>query len=102
MPKYCVIHPIKKNVIEAMVNLPPEKNQMFKQLKENCTEDADWIRSWAVPEQDKFYCEWNAKDPESIRKMFEGGGIEIEAIYEMHVVEGEDYKKKVLAEVIQP
>ena len=26
MPKYIVIHPLKKNVIEAMVNLPPEKN----------------------------------------------------------------------------
>ena len=101
MPKYIVIHPIKKNVIEATVNLPPEKNQAFKQLKADCTDDANWIRSWAVPEQEKIYCEWNAKDPESIRKMFEVGGIEIEAINEMHVLEGEDYEEKVLTEAIQ-
>jgi hypothetical protein len=93
MPKYFVIHPIKKSVIEAMVNLPPDKNKMFRELKAKCTDDADWIRSWAVPEQEKFYCEWNAKNPEAIRKMFEEGGIEIEAIYEMHVLEGENYKE---------
>jgi len=100
MPKYCVIHPIKKNVIEGIVNLPPGKNQAFKELKANCTSEADWIRSWAVPEQEKIYCEWDAKGPESIRKMFEGGGIEIEAIYEMHVLDGEDYQEKVLTEAI--
>jgi len=93
MPKYFVIHPIKKKVIEAMVKLPPEKNQLFKKLKANCTSDADWVRSWAVPEQEKFYCEWNAKDPEAIREIFDKlGGIEIEAIYEMQVLEGEAFK----------
>jgi hypothetical protein len=102
MPKYIVIHPIKKSVIEAMVNLPPEKNQAFKQLKANSSIDTDWIRSWAVPEQEKLYCEWNAKDPESIRKIFEGGAIEIEAIYEMQVLEGKDYEEKVIAEAIPP
>jgi hypothetical protein len=30
-----------------------------------------------------------------------GGGIEIEAIYEMHVLEGKDYEEKVLAEAVQ-
>ena len=93
MPKYIVIHPIKKNVIEAMVKLPPEKNQLLKKLKANCTSETDWVRSWAVPEQEKFYCEWNAKDPESIREIFDKlGGIEIEAIYEIKVLEGEAFK----------
>lgn len=100
MPKYFVIHPLKRSVQEAMINLPPEKNQMFKDLKARCTEDANWIRSWAVPDQDKFYCEWDAKDPEAIREMLEGG-IEIEAIYELHVLEGKDYEEKVIAEAIQ-
>ena len=100
MPKYFVIHPIKKSVIEAMVNLPPEKNKMFRDLKANCTSDADWLRSWAVPEQEKFYCEWDAKDPELIRKIL-GESIEIEAIYEMHVLEGKDYEEKVLAGAVQ-
>jgi hypothetical protein len=100
MPKYIAIHPLPKNVQEAMVNLPPEKNQMFKDLKARCTEDANWIRSWAVPDQGKLYCEWDAEDPDAIREIL-GGGIEIEAIYEMHVLEGKHYEEKVLAEAVQ-
>ena len=102
MPKYIVIHPFKKRSLEAMLNFPPEKNVLFKKLKSNCTDDADWVRSWGVPEQEKLYCEWDAKDPESIRDIFEkgGGGIVIEAIYEMQVVEDEDFKEGVI-EAIQ-
>ncbi|MFW9877448.1 MAG: nickel-binding protein [Candidatus Thorarchaeota archaeon] len=95
MPKYFVVHPIDKKSQEAMVNLPPQKNQLLKQVKASCTGDADWVRSLAVPEQNKFYCEWDAKNPEAIREVFdnlEGAEVEIEAIYEMHVLEGEDYK----------
>ncbi|MFX1312581.1 MAG: nickel-binding protein [Promethearchaeota archaeon] len=93
MPKYFVIHPFDKKVQEAMVSLPPEKNQLLKQLKANCTDDADWVRSWAVPELEKFYCEWDAKSPEAIREIFDKiGGTAIDAIYEMHVLEGEAYK----------
>ncbi len=103
MPKYIVIHPFRKRSLEAMLKLPTEKNVLLKKLKANCTSDADWIRSWGVPEQEKLYCEWNAKDPESIRNVFEKiGGIEIEAIYEMQVIEGETFKEKVLSEAIQP
>jgi len=105
MPKYFVIHPSDKKIIKAMVNLPPEKNQLFKQLKASYTSDADWVRTWAVPEQEKLYCEWEAKNPEAIREIFDkmgGPKIEIEAIYEMHVLEGEDYKEKVLSEAIPP
>ena len=105
MPKYIVIHTIRKRALEGMLKLPSEKNVMLKNLKSDCTSDADWMRSWAVPEQERLYCEWNAKDPESIRKIFEksegGTGIEIEAIYEMQILEGEDFKEKVI-EAIQP
>ena len=102
VPKYVVIHPFKKRSLKAMLNLPVEKNILLKKLKSNCTDDADWVRSWAVPEQEKLYCEWNAKDPESIRNIFEkgGGGVEIEAIYEMQIIEGEDFKEQVI-EAIQ-
>lgn len=102
MPKYIVIHPYKKRSLKGMLNLPPEKNVLLKNLKSNCTDDADWVRSWAVPEQEKLYCQWDAKDPESIRNIFEegGGGVEIEAIYEMQILEGEDFKEKVI-EAIQ-
>lgn len=105
MPKYFVIHPSDKKIIKGMVNLPPEKNQLFKQLKASCTSDADWIRTWAVPDQGKIYCEWEAKDPESIREIFnklEGPAVEIEAIYEMHILEGKDYKEKLVSEAIPP
>ncbi|MFX1418090.1 MAG: nickel-binding protein [Promethearchaeota archaeon] len=103
MPKYFVIHPITKRIIKGLVNLTPEKNQLFKQLKASCTDDADWVRSWAVADQEKLYCEWDAKNPEAIREIFdklEGADIEIESIYEMHVLEGEDYKEKVLSEAV--
>jgi len=94
MPKYCVIHPFDKRTQKAMFSLPPEKNKLLQKLKANCTDDADWVRSWAVPEQEKFYCEWNAKNPEAIREIFDKiGGTLIEAIYELHVLEGEDYKE---------
>ncbi|MFX0043342.1 MAG: nickel-binding protein [Candidatus Hodarchaeota archaeon] len=93
MPKYFVIHPFSKRAIEAMVKLPPDKNKMLKDLKANCNADADWIRSWAVPEQEKFYCEWNAKSPEAIRELFDKlGGTVIEAIYQMEVIDAEDFK----------
>ena len=98
MPKYIVIHPFKKRALKGMLSLPPEKNVMLQKLKTDCTDNADWIRSWAVPEQDKLYCEWDAKDPQSIRDVFEkSGGTEIEAIYEMHIIEGEDFKKVIEA-----
>ena len=106
MPKYIVIHPIKKRSLEGMLKLPSEKNVLLRNLKSDCTDDADWVRSWAVPEQEKLYCEWNAKDAESIRKIFEKGeggtGIEIEAIYEMQILEGEDFEEKLISEAIQP
>ena len=106
MPKYIVIHPSRKRSLEGMLKLPPEKNVILKNLKSNCTSDADWLRSWAVPELEKLYCEWDAKDPESIRNVFEksegGTAIEIEAIYEMQIIEGEEFKKKLLSEAIQP
>ena len=98
MPKYIVIHPFKKRALEGMLKVPPENNVLLKKLKADCTEDADWIRSWAVPEEEKLYCEWNAKDPQSIRDVFEKGGgtTVIEAIYEMQVIEGEQFKEELI------
>ncbi len=45
-----------------------------------------------MPEQEKFYCEWNAKDAESIRRVFEKApqpSFLIESIYEMQVIDAE-------------
>ena len=94
MTKYIVTHPTNKRSLETMIKMPIEKNVLFKNLKSNCTSDADWVRSWLVPEQEKLYCEWNAKDPESIRNIFErlGGTTPIESIDEMHIVEANLFK----------
>ena len=102
VPKYIVIHPFKKRALEGMLSLPSEKNVLLKKLKADCTDDADWLRSWAIPELEKLYCEWDAKDIESIRNVFEkgGGATVIEAIYEMQVLEGAEFKGQVL-EAIQ-
>ena len=100
MPKYIVIHPMRRRTLEGMLKVSPEKNVVLKTLKSYCSDDADWIRSWAVPEQEKLYCEWNAKDSDSIREVFDKSrAIVIEAIYEMEIIEGEDYSKEKWLEV---
>ncbi|NVM36113.1 MAG: hypothetical protein HWN81_10995 [Candidatus Lokiarchaeota archaeon] len=42
------------------------------------------MRSWNVPEKERVYCEWNAKDVESIQKVLDTAEwLETEGIYEM-------------------
>ena len=40
-----------------------------KSAKANHTIDAYWIGSWYAREEGKLYCEWDAKDAESIRQV---------------------------------
>ena len=93
MPKFIVIHTIPKKQIEQMAEIPPEKNAMIINARKNQNFDAYWVRSWVVPDQDKLYCEWNAKDEESIRKAWESvKGIGIDSINEMQIIDAEDYR----------
>ena len=55
-----------------------------------------WVRSWYLPEEGKFYCEWDAKDPDAIREVIAAAGLAvpqppIEGIYAVAAsVSGED------------
>ena len=95
MPKFLVIHPSPRKMMEATLKMPPEENKLFIELRSHCSPDAYWIRSWNVPEKEKVFCEWNAKDAESIRNVVEKAKwLETEGIYEMEIVEAESFREK--------
>ncbi|MFX1350082.1 MAG: nickel-binding protein [Promethearchaeota archaeon] len=96
MPKFIVVHSVPRNFLEQMAEVPPEENKMIIKLRKACNYDAYWIRTWAVLDHEKLYCEWNAKDAESIRKIWDENikGIGIDSIAEMQIVDGEDYREK--------
>ena len=96
MPKFIVVHSVPRAALEKMAEVPPEENKMIINLRKACNYDAYWIRTWTVLDLEKLYCEWNAKDAESIRKIWDENvkGIGIDSISEMQVVEGEDYREK--------
>ncbi|MFB0514501.1 MAG: nickel-binding protein, partial [Candidatus Bathyarchaeia archaeon] len=56
------------------------------EIRSHCSFDAYWVRTWVVLDQEKQYCEWDAKDAEPIRKVFEKVpeiAATVEAIYQM-------------------
>jgi len=94
MPKFMVVHSIPRKQMEQMGEIPPEQNKMIINLRKECNFDAYWVKSLAVLDHEKLYCEWNAKDPESIRKIWDENvkGIGIDSIAEMQIIEAEDYR----------
>ena len=63
MAKFLVVHPVGKE-------LTPEKaTPVGKAVKAGSTVDAYWVRSWYAREEGKLYCEWDAKDAESVRQV---------------------------------
>jgi hypothetical protein len=64
MSKFLAVH-----TVGGEMN-PDAAEPVGRAVKANCTADAYWIRSWYTPEDGKFYCEWDAKDAESVRKVF--------------------------------
>jgi hypothetical protein len=44
--------------------------------------DAEWLRSWVVQENDRLFCEWEAPEEGAIRTALKGAEIfPVEAIY---------------------
>lgn len=79
MAKFLVVHPIGK---EATVE---GAGPVGKAVKANCTVDAYWVRSWYAREEGKLYCEFDAKDAESIRKVLAKAAPDFptEGVYEL-------------------
>jgi hypothetical protein len=94
VPKFIVIHTVPKEVLKEMSATPPKEMANLIKLRSFCTFDAYWVRSWVALEQGKVYCEWDAKDAESIRKVFKKapGAPPIDAIYEMQIWDAENFR----------
>ena len=86
MAKYLAVHPVGKEfTLEA-------GEPLAREGKARLTTDAYWIKSWYAPEEGKLYCEWDAKDAESIREALVPG-LPTEGIYEIaFIVDAEDYR----------
>ena len=92
MAKFLVVHPLGKEVT-AEVATP-----FAKALKANHTVDAYWIGSRYAREEGKLYCEFDAKDAESIRQVLAkankiAGELPTEGIYKLELmVSSEDFR----------
>jgi len=92
MAKYLVVHPVGKELtVEAAT-------PFAKAAKAKSTVDAYWVRSWYAREEGKLYCEWDAKDIESIIDILTkaakvAGELPTEGTYELEsMVNSEDFR----------
>ena len=92
MGKFVAVHPVGPGMdMEAA-------GAVGRAVKANCTADAYWVRSWYLPEEGKFYCEWDARDVEAIGGVLaaaaaQGATIPLEGIYAVAAaVTGEDFR----------
>jgi hypothetical protein len=88
MAKYLAVHPLGKDLtMEAAKPLADA-------VKSNLTTDAYWIKSWYAREEGKLYCEWDAKDAESVQKVFnKTPDLPVEGIYQMEMmINSEDFR----------
>jgi hypothetical protein len=90
MPKFLAVHsfPSLPTFAEAM--------PIAKMAKAGSTVDAYWVRSYAQLNEEgklmKLYCEWNAKNIETIRKVLADLPIQTEGVYPLTIVDSEDFR----------
>jgi hypothetical protein len=68
-----------------------------KAAKANCSADAYWVGSWIQMNEQgkatKIFCEWDAKDAESVRKVLaKVPGLPVDGVYPMGKVDAESYR----------
>jgi len=92
MAKFLVVHPVGKELtVEAAT-------PFAKAVKTNHSVDAYWIGTRYAREEGKLYCEWDAKDAESIRQVLAkankvAGEVPTEGIYKIELmVNSEDFR----------
>ena len=89
MPKFFLEHTFGTEFFERP---QAEIDKDFKAAKANSTTDAYWVKSYLVPELGKIYCEWDAKDAESIKQVFSKTGTPYDKITETKIVFSEDFR----------
>ena len=90
MGKFLAVHPLPALTLE-------ECAPIAKAVKANSNMDAYWVGSWAqLNEQGKItklFCEWDAKDVESIKNIVSKiAGLTTEGVYPMAKVDAEAYR----------
>lgn len=89
MAKFLAVHPIGKEM--TLETGAP----IAQAIKANLTVDAYWTRSVYAREEGKLYCEWNAKDADSILEVLAKAAPDLptEGPYELDlIVEPEDFR----------
>ena len=89
MAKYLVVHPVGSDMD------PDASRPMIKAIKANLTADAYWVRSCYPRESGKVFCEWNAKDAESIQQVLAKAWPDLptEGIYKIDMMlDSEDFR----------
>jgi len=92
MGKFVVVHPVGKDMA------PEAMTPVAKAIKAACTTDAYWVKSTYLPEEGKLYCQWDAKDADTVREVMAAAskvvpGPPVEGIYAMGgVVFAEDFR----------
>ncbi|MGD2105416.1 MAG: DUF4242 domain-containing protein [Anaerolineae bacterium] len=90
MAKFLAVHPVGSDV--TLESATP----VAKAAKAHSTLDAYWVRSWYAREEGKLYCEWDAKDAESIREVLAAGAPDfpVEGVYELEMmVNSEEFRE---------
>ncbi|MGB9960528.1 MAG: nickel-binding protein [Candidatus Bathyarchaeales archaeon] len=68
---------------------PEEALAIAKKVKDNCTVDTRWVRSWVQlndkEEIVKIYCEWSGKSADDIRKIIEKVQLPLDGLHPMMV-----------------
>jgi allophanate hydrolase subunit 1 len=81
MAKFLAVHtmPTPLTREEALV--------IAKKVKDNCTVDAHWVKSWVQLNDEekivKIYCEWNGKAADDVRRVIEKSQLPLDEIHPM-------------------
>jgi len=89
MPRFLAVHPIGKQLTLGAAA------PLGKAIKALLGPDAYWLRSRYARDEGKLYCEWDAVDAASIRRLLAKGAPDLptEGIYRLELmVEGEDFR----------
>jgi len=89
MPRFLVVHPVGKELtLDAAAPIG-------KAVKPMLGPDAYWIRSSYAREEGKLYCEWDAADASSIRRLLSKAAPDLptEGVYKLEMrVDAEDFR----------
>jgi len=91
VPKFMALHTLPQPAA-AEATVP-----IAKKVKEYSTLDAYWVGTWVQLNKEgkvlRFICEWNAKDTESVQKVFDRvPELPVDGIYPMAKLDSEDYR----------